>query len=66
MYEQIPLAILEKYPGKWIVWDQDDKQVVGVGDTVDETENQAVRAPRDHLLRVHHILPSGSEIAGML
>jgi hypothetical protein len=63
LHEQIPLAILEQYQGKWIVWDEDDKQVVGVGDTVDEAENYAGRAPVDHLLRVHHVLPSGSEIA---
>jgi hypothetical protein len=66
MYEQIPLEILERYQGKWIVWDQDDKRVVGAGDTLDEAEDQATEGTADHLLRVHHVLPYGSEIAGML
>lgn len=66
MYTQIPVEILEKYEGKWIVWDQDDSRVVGCGDTLDEAENQAADAPPDHLLRVQHVLPRSWEIAGML
>jgi hypothetical protein len=67
MYEPIPVEILEKYEGKWIVWDQDDARIVGSGDTLDEAEDQAAAsAPPDHLLRVQHVLPRDWEIAGML
>jgi hypothetical protein len=66
MFEQIPVPILELHEGKWIVWDQDDKRVVGCGTTLDEAETQAARTPTDHLLRVHHVLPRDAEIAGML
>ena len=66
MYEQIPVEVLERYEGKWIVWDQDDKQVVGCGDSLDEAENQAEQAETSHLLRIHHVLPRDAEIAGML
>jgi hypothetical protein len=66
MYEQIPVDILERYEGKWIIWDQDARSVVGSGDTLDEAEDQALSAPADHLLRVHHVLPRDWEIAGML
>ncbi|MBI1904261.1 MAG: hypothetical protein HYS13_24465 [Planctomycetia bacterium] len=66
MYEQIPVDVLEANEGKWIVWDQDDKKVVGCADTLEEAENQAAKAPKNHLLRVHHVLPRDWEIAGML
>jgi hypothetical protein len=66
MYEQIPLEVLKRYQGKWIIWDQDDKKVVGCGESLDEAEDQAAGAPSDHLLRVHHALPSDWEIAGVL
>ncbi len=66
MYEQIPIDVLERFEGKWIVWDQDDEKVVGAGETLDEAESEAERAKGDHLLRVHHVLPRGAEIAGML
>jgi hypothetical protein len=66
VYEPIPVNVLECYEGKWIVWDQDDKKVVGCGDTLDEAEDQAADAPPTHLLRVHHVLPHDWEIAGML
>lgn len=66
MYEQIPVEVLERYEGKWIVWDQDDKMVVGSGRTLDEAEDHAAEAPKDHLLRVHHVLPRDWEVAGML
>lgn len=66
MYEQIPVDVLERYEGKWIVWDQDDKQVVGSGETLDAAENEAETAGRGHLLRVHHVLPRNAEMAGML
>ena len=66
MFDQIPVQVLEQYEGKWIVWDQDDKKVVGCGDTVDEAEDQAEQSKTDHLLRVHHVLPRDWEIVGML
>ncbi len=66
MYEQIPIEVLEQYEGQWIVWDQQAQKVVGAGETLDEAETQAEQAPDDHLLRVHHVLPRGAEIAGML
>jgi hypothetical protein len=66
MFDQIPVDILEQYEGKWIVWDQDDKKVVGSGLTLDEAEDQAEQVKTDHLLRVHHVLPPNLEIAGML
>lgn len=66
MFEQIPVEVLELNEGKWIVWDQDNKKVVGSGDTLDEAEDQAAKIKTDHLLRVHHILPRDNEIAGML
>ena len=65
-YQQIPVQVLERYEGKWIVWDQDDKKVVGSGETLDEAEDQAEQAKTNHLLRVHHVLPGDLEIAGML
>lgn len=66
MYEQIPIEVLERFEGKWIVWDQDDEKVVGAGETLDEAETQAERAEGGHLLRVHHVLPRYAEISGML
>jgi hypothetical protein len=66
MFEQIPIQILEQYAGNWIVWDQDDKKVVGSGATLDEAEDQAEQTKTNHLLRVHHVMPNGSEISGML
>lgn len=66
MYEQIPVEILEKHEGQWIVWDQDAKRVVGAGLTLDEAEDQAELCGTDHLLRIHHVLPRGTEISGML
>ena len=66
MYPQIPVAVLEQHEGKWIVWDQDDQRVLGSGDTLDEAENQAAKVPTTHLLRIHHVLPRGVEIAGIL
>jgi hypothetical protein len=66
MYVQIPVDILEQHEGKWIVWDQDDQKVVGSADNLDEAEDQAEQFKTDHLLRVHHVLPRDSEIAGML
>jgi hypothetical protein len=66
MYVQIPVDILEQHEGKWIVWDQDDQKVVGAADNLDEAEDQAEQFKTDHLLRVHHVLPRDSEIAGML
>ena len=66
MYEQIPVKVLEQHEGKWIVWDQDDKQVVGSGDTLDEAEDQVAKLQTGHLLRIHHVLPRDYEIAGML
>lgn len=65
MYEQIPVDVLEKHIGKWIIWDQDDKKVIACGVTLDEAEDQAATVKTDHLLRVHHVLPPG-EIVGML
>jgi predicted RNase H-like HicB family nuclease len=66
MYEQIPVSVLEQYEGQWIIWDQDEKKVVGWGKTLDEAEDQAEKVKTDHLLRVHHVLPRDWEIAGML
>ena len=66
MYEQIPVEVLEQYAGKWIVWDQEDQRVVGHGQTLDEAEDQAEKSKTDHLLRVHHVLPPDTEIAGAL
>ena len=66
MFDPIPVQILEQYEGKWIVWDQDAKKVVGWGTTLDEAEDQAEQAKTDHLLRIHHVLPRDTEIAGML
>lgn len=66
MFDQIPVSVLEKYEGMWIVWDQDDQRVVGVGATLDEAEDQAHTAVANHLLRVHHVLPHDAEISGML
>ena len=66
MFDQIPVSVLEEYEGQWIVWDQDDQLVVGCGQTLDEAEDQAERAPSNHLLRVHHVLPHDAEISGML
>ncbi len=66
MYDQIPVEVLERYQGKWIVWDQQDERVVGVGTTLDEAEDEAEKFRTDHLLRVHHVLPPDTEIAGML
>lgn len=66
MYAQIPVAVLERYEGKWIVWDQDDERVLGSGGTLDEAETEAARIPTTHLLRIHHVLPREIEIAGML
>lgn len=66
MFDQIPVAILEQYEGKWIVWDEEDKRVVGCGETLDEAEDQAEQAKTNHLLRVHHVLPRDAAIAGML
>lgn len=28
-FEQIPVSVLQQHTGKWIVWDQDDKKVIG-------------------------------------
>ena len=66
MYEQIPVDVLGRYEGKWIVWDQDDKKVVGSGQTLDAAEEQAELANHEHLLRIHHVLPHDAEMAGML
>jgi glucose/arabinose dehydrogenase len=66
MFDQIPVSVLEEHEGQWIVWDQDDRQVVGCGTTLDEAEDQARQAPPGHLLRVHHVLPHDAEISGML
>jgi hypothetical protein len=66
MFSQIPVAILEQHEGQWIVWDQDDHKVVGVGATLDEAEDQAAQVRTDHLLRIHHVLSRGTDIAGML
>jgi hypothetical protein len=66
MFEQIPVQILEKYAGNWIVWDQDAKMVLGVAATLDDAEDQAEQAKTDHLLRIHHVLPPDTEISGML
>ena len=66
MYEQIPVEVLERHEGQWIVWDQEDKTVVGSGETLEEAEDQAERGETNHLLRIHHVLPRATEIAGML
>jgi hypothetical protein len=66
MFDQIPVKILEQYEGQWIVWDQDASKVIGSGTTLDEAEDQAEQVKTDHLLRIHHVLPRGSEISGML
>ena len=66
MYEQIPVEVLQRHEGKWIVWDQDDQKLVGCGDTLDQAEDQAEQVKTDHLLRIHHVLPRDVEIAGML
>jgi hypothetical protein len=66
MFDQIPLQILEQYQGNWIVWDQDAQKVIGCGATLDEAEDQAEQTKTNHLLRIHHVLPPDSEIAGML
>ncbi len=66
MYDQIPVDVLEHYVGKWIVWDETELRVIGSGETLDEAEDQAAPRADGHLLRVHHVLPRGEEIAGML
>ena len=66
MYEQIPVEVLQRFEGRWIVWDQDDKKVVASGDTLEEAEDKADRLATSHLLRIHHVLPRDTEIAGML
>jgi hypothetical protein len=66
MFEQIPVHVLEKYAGNWIVWDQDAKTVVGAAATLDEAEDQAEQVKTDHLLRIHHALSPDAEISGML
>src|SRR5262245_27857203 len=66
MFDQIPVHVLEQYEGKWIVWDQDDKKVVGSGLTLNEAEDQAEAVNTGHLLRIHHVLASNFEIAGIL
>jgi hypothetical protein len=66
MFEQILVHVLEQHEGRWIVWDQDDKRVIGSGQTLDEAEDQAEKCRTTHLLRVHHVLPRDAEISGML
>ena len=66
MFDQIPVKVLEQFEGKWIIWDENEQQVIGSGDTLDEAENQAAPLADGHLLRVHHVLPRGEEVAGML
>jgi hypothetical protein len=65
MYEQIPVAVLEQYVGKWIFWDQEDKKVVASSDSLQDAESQVAKLQTDHLLRLHHVLPP-CDIAGML
>ncbi len=40
-YEVLPVEILRQYPGKYIIYSEDEKRVIGVGDNMDEASNQA-------------------------
>jgi hypothetical protein len=64
--KRISISIHEQHEGKWIVWDQDARQVVGSRATLDEAENQAALVKSDLMLRVHHVLPRNREFAEML
>ena len=37
----LPTAITRQYPGKCIVYSEDEQRVIGIGDTEDEAFNQA-------------------------
>lgn len=52
--EQIPVDVLRQHDGKWIVWDQEARRVVGVGDTFEEAEREAETRANGHELRFHH------------
>jgi hypothetical protein len=39
--EIVPVEILRQYPGKCIVYSEDEKRVIGVGDTWDQASDQA-------------------------
>ena len=40
-YEVLPIEIRRQYPGKCVIYSEDEKRVIGVGDTWDEASDQA-------------------------
>jgi hypothetical protein len=40
-YEVLPVEIRRQYPGKYVIYSEDEKRVIGVGETWDEASNQA-------------------------
>jgi hypothetical protein len=40
-YEVLPVEIRRQYPGKYIIYSEDEKRVIGVGDSMEEASNQA-------------------------
>jgi hypothetical protein len=52
--EPIPISVLREHDGKWIIWDEEDRRVLGVGVTLEEAQEQADREKTGHLLRYHH------------
>lgn len=52
--DQIPVEILRALDGKWIAWDEEDRCVLGVGETFEEAEDDANAKGSKHMLRFHH------------
>lgn len=57
----LPPAITRQYPGKCIVYSEDEQRVIGVGDTEDEAFDQAEATGVQGLWHVHFAARADAE-----
>ncbi len=58
--------IWRQYPGKWIIYSEDEQRVLGVADTLEEASDQAHASGVGGEWHYHHAFAPDEEIFGSL
>jgi Family of unknown function (DUF5678) len=61
-YLPLPAEIYQRYPGKHIIFSEDEGRVIGIGDTEDEAYEQAVASGVQGLWHFAYSSPPGAYI----
>jgi hypothetical protein len=62
----LPAEVWRQFPGKWIIYSEEQKRVIGVAETLEEASAQAQASGVGGEWHYHHALPPDEELLGSL